>query len=256
MKFSIKKRIAALLFVLLFLPVSVGSTEVSADDLIYLTENFPPHNFIKNGQLVGASIEIIEMIWQKLGASKTRNDIQITPWARGLKQLENDPRTALFGMGYSRERALKFHWVGPYYTHAISLITKSDRLPDIITIEDAKNLHIGVVREDMGHQILLKNGFSEEKIDLSSDIDILFQKLKYKRFDMICYVTHSFFKYLETNGHDTLDYKSVYQIAQMKSGFGFNRQIPIQLINKFQLSLNQLIHEKKIDPILKKYKMK
>jgi len=229
---------------------------VTADDLIYMTENFPPHNFIRNNTLEGASVEILELIWEKMGTSKSRKDIKIIPWARGIKRLKNEPNTVLFGMGYSRERSVNFHWVGPYYTHTLALISKKSNPIKINRIEDAKHFQIGVVREDIGHQTLLKNGFSPQKLDLAGDIDSLYRKLKYNRFDMICYVEHSFFNYLATKTSDHYAFKPIFRVANMKSGFGFNKNIPSELIKKFQHSLDELIDENKVNSILNKYKMK
>ncbi len=253
----IKLSITLVFLISLFFSSSLYCAQaITANNLVYLSENFPPHNFIKDNNLKGASVEILELIWKKMGASKTRDDIEIMPWARGIKRLENESNTVLFGMGYSQERANKFHWVGPYYTHSLALISKKSKQLKINRIEDAKQFYIGVVREDMGHQILLKRGFPSQRLDLSSDIDILYKKLNYDRFDVICYVEHSFINYLTANKLNQHLFEPIFQISNMRSGFGFNKNIPSDLIEKFQHSLDELIDENKVNLILNKYKMK
>ncbi|MCK5162196.1 MAG: ABC transporter substrate-binding protein [Desulfobacula sp.] len=241
---------------ILFSPMNVFCKDtISADDLIYLTENFPPHNYEKNGRLVGASVEILEMIWKHIGASKTRNDIKLIPWARGIKRLENEPNIVLFGMGFSPDRIKKFHWVGPYYDHALSLIAKKEKKIKIHALEDAKVFQIGVVREDVGHQMLMNFHFLKSKLDLSSDIDILYNKLNYNRFNLICYVEPAFFKYLAKHNLNKDLFEPVFQISNMRSGFGFSKKIPDSLIITFQKALDALKENNSIDIILKKYKM-
>jgi len=240
-----------------FIPMNaLCNPEISADDLIYLTENFPPHNFEKDGRLMGASVEILELIWTRMGSSRRKSDIQLVPWARGIKRLENEPNVVLFGMGFSAERIKKFHWVGPYYEHALSLIAKKEKNIRIYKIEDAKEINIGVVREDIGHQMLLNLGFLPARLDLSPDIDSLYHKLAANRFNLICYVEPSFFEYADTQSPDRNIYEPIFQISNMKSGFGFSKNIPETLVKKFQNALDDLKTSSSIDVILKKYHMK
>ncbi len=258
MKMLIFKFSLILIFLFIFLsPLNAFCDDaITADDLVYLTEKFPPHNYVKDGRFVGASVEILEMIWKKLGASKTRADLEIIPWARGIKRLENEPNIVLFGMGFSVERAQKFHWVGPYYTHSLSLIAKKENKLQIHTLEDAKTFQIGAVREDMGHQTLIDFHFSQSKLDLSSDIDMLYNKLKYDRLNLICYVEESFFNYIDTHHLNKNLFEPVFQFSSMKSGYGFSKKIPASLIQKFQKALDQLKKDNAVNAILKKYGIK
>ncbi len=230
--------------------------KTTADDLIYYTENFPPHNYLDNGSLQGASVDILELIWQRLGSSKDRRNIILAPWARTIKMLENQPNMVLFGMGFSLERAKKFHWVGPYYTHELSLISKNNHPLSIPTLGYAKQFSIGVVRQDMGHQMLKSLGFQETHLDLSSDIEQLHKKFVRNRFELICYVKNAYFKYLDHLDTDPTIFKAVYQISMMRSGFGFSRQIPLSLIQQFQTALDELKADQSVARVLEKYDMR
>lgn len=229
---------------------------MTADDLVYLTENFPPHNFVKDGRIAGASMEILELIWKKLDCRKTHKDVRLMPWARAIKRLENEPNIVLFGMGYSVERVKKFHWIGPYYHHSLSLIAKKKHRFKIHHINDAKALLIGVVREDIGHQILLNLGFFPEHLDLSCDIETLFKKINYGRFNLVCYADQAFFKHISTHHPDTADlFETVLQVSNMRSGFGFSKQVPLSLVREFQRALNDLKGTSALASILEKYHM-
>ncbi len=239
---------------ILFFPISeIKAAPLTADDLIYYTENYPPHNYLDNNRLTGISIEIIELIWEKLGAAKTRENITLLPWARAIKQLETRPNTVLFGMGHTRERTKKFHWVGSYYSHTLSLICPKDSLIDITDLDQAKTFRIGVVRQDIGHHYLLEQGFDEASLDLCLDIEQLHQKFIHGRFDMICYARDTYFNYLTAQKKIPGNFKDVLTISMMKSGFGFNRNIPRTLIQDFQKALDELKAEGKVLQILKFY---
>ncbi len=241
-----------LIFSILF-PGPLWAKKITADDLVYYTENFPPHNYMEKDILQGASVDILELIWQKLGASKNRQDIIIAPWARTIKMLEKKSNMVLFGMGFSPERAKKFHLVGPYYTHELSLISKKSHPLIISTLEHAKIFPIGVVRQDMGHQMLKNLGFKETDLDLSSDIEQLHKKFIKNRFELICYIKHTYFKYLISVGANPDDFKAIYPISVMKSGFGFSKQIPLPLIRQFQTALDELKEDGSIALVLEKY---
>ena len=236
--------------------IPLGAAEMTANDLVYFTENYPPHNYLENDRLQGVSVEILQLIWQKLGASKTTEDITVVPWARGIKQLETEPNMVLFGMGFSPERAKKFHWVGPYYTHELCLISKRKHDLTILSLEQAKNFSIGVVRQDLGHQTLKSLGFKEKTLDLSSDLGQLHKKFIRNRFELICYAKDTYFKYLGISGYNPNDFKLAYSIAVMKSGFGFSKQIPLPLIQNFQTALDELLENQSVERILKKYNLR
>ncbi len=234
--------------------LALQQARVTADDLVYLTENFPPHNFEKNNRITGASVEILEMIWQRMGCNKTDKDIEMIPWARGIKRLENEPNIVLFGMGFSVERIKKFQWVGPYYKHSFSLIAKKAEKIKIHHINDAKTFLIGVVRQDMGHQLLLKKGFAPDNLDLASDIESLFNKINYNRFKLICYTDHAFLNYIGKHHPKKLgQFEPVFQVSNMRSGFGFSKKIPASLVQQFQKTLDELLNTAVVDEILKKY---
>lgn len=225
---------------------------LTADDLVYVTENFPPHNYLENSRLVGASVDILEQIWKKLGSARTRDHVQIMPWARAMKLLEVSPNMVLFAMGYSEERAEKFHWVGPYFTHELSLIVKKDDPVPIHNLDDAREFTIGVVRLDIGHQFLVENFFDPAGLDLCDDIDQLHRKFTHGRFRVICYVSHVFLNYAQS----ARNYEKILTVSEMTSGFGFSRRIPPALVEKFQIALDELRADGSVDSILKQYRMK
>jgi len=237
--------------------ISVTASErITADDLEYYTENFPPHNYMENGQLKGISVDILEMMWAKLGSGKTRADISILPWARAIRMLKTHSDMVLFGMGYSEERAEKFHWVGPYFTHELALIGRADDPVSIDRIDDARHLTIGVVRQDIGHQTLIERSFHPDRIELCDDIAQLHQKFVHHRFRVVCYVTHAYFNYLQRQDIPRHKFKKLFTISASKSGFGFSRKVPLDLINRFQGVLERLRAEGELDNVLNRYGMK
>ena len=74
---SMKVWIWLQLVILVFL--SPGT--LRAASLRILTENLPPLNYVKNGALMGPSVEMVKEIQKRIGS---REEIQVYPWGQGL----------------------------------------------------------------------------------------------------------------------------------------------------------------------------
>lgn len=242
--------------IMVFSVFPVYAQEPAAIDLIYLTESYPPHNYLENGRLTGVSIEILQLMWKKLGLSNTAADVKMLPWARGMARIQKEKNIVLFGMGYSAERSETLNWVGPYYAHSLFLIGKKEGKFSIHNLDDAKAFKVGVVREDVGHQILVKKGFPLSSLDLTNNADSLYRKLKAGRIDMICFMEDSAFKAMPKSGLNPDNYERLFEIFQLKSGFGFSKQVPKSVITDFQGALDAVIQDGSVASILKKYKLK
>ncbi len=224
------------------------------EDLVYLTEQLPPHNFIQDGEIKGISVEILEIIWQRLGAKLNRSDIQLVPWARGYYYILNRDNTVLFGMGYTEERAQLLQWVGPYYSHAVSIIGRRDSPFRFDSLAGYKRLKVGVVREDIGSQVLQKNGFDPATLDQANGMQAMLKMLNAGRIDVVCYMDDIFFDNIQKLGFNPDDFAVFYPIKVFKSGYGFSKGIPAELVARFQAELNRLIADGTVARIMEKYK--
>ncbi len=240
----------------LLLPANtVISKEITTDSLIYLTEDYPPHNYMEKGRLKGASVEILQLLWKKLGIPDKTSSIEMVPWARGMSMIKHKPNIVLFSMGSSKERATQLHWVGPYYSHPIGLIGRKSAHYNIKTLNDAKNLKIGAVRDDIGNSILLDFGFPQSSLELSNNQNSLFLKLKYNRINFISYSKSPAFEGMKKAGLNPDEYEMVYEIIKSNSGFGFSKQVPQQIIDDFQHALEDLVKNGAVKKVLLKYKL-
>ncbi len=62
-----------------------ASLPARCEELIIVTEDYPPLNYIENEVLVGPSVEIVKAIQKDLN---NKVDIAIMPWARGYTLTE------------------------------------------------------------------------------------------------------------------------------------------------------------------------
>lgn len=233
--------------------VYIYSDNKKAEDLIYLTENYPPQNFIEDGKLQGISVDILKMIWKNMGVDLSTEDITLVPWARGFKDILTKDNIVLFGMGFSEERNKVLNWVGPYYSHSLVLIGKKSNKTTITAIEDIKKYKVGTIKDDIGDQVLLSKEIPDSNLYRANSMAAMLKMLNSGRTDLICYMEDTFFIYLNDQKISHEDYEIIYTVAEYYSGYGFSKDIPEELVASFQKELDKLIKSGDIDKIIKKY---
>jgi polar amino acid transport system substrate-binding protein len=73
-------------------------------------EDYNPYNFAENGVITGFSVDLLRAISKQ---AKIDISIEIVPWKRYLKVVENTPNTLLFTATRNRIREDRFKWIGP-----------------------------------------------------------------------------------------------------------------------------------------------
>ncbi|MFM8453377.1 MAG: substrate-binding periplasmic protein [Gammaproteobacteria bacterium] len=154
------------------------------ENLEYLTEDFPPYNFKdQDGKIKGLNVDILIEIFRELGSAKTREDIQIKPWAIAYKEAQDsNKKTVLFSTTKTDVREKLFKWVGPlsYSENAILTLKGNPHGLKIKHEEDIKNFSCGAVLNDLGHSQLKKYGMDDGKIVITLRFDQLLNLLNNK----------------------------------------------------------------------------
>ena len=149
-----KKKVQIIITLLiLLLPRTIFSAE-----LMILTENLPPLNFIKDDVLMGPAVDMVKEIQRRVGSY---DQIQVYPWARAYKMALEEANIVLFGMARTEVRDDKFYWTGPVAEKRDILASKKNSGLVINSLEDAKKVdHIGTLRDDAKEIFLQRNGFT------------------------------------------------------------------------------------------------
>ena len=107
---------------LIGLPGAVSAQTV--DDLTFITEDYPPFNFERDGKRQGIAVDALAEMLALAGARKTRADIKVWPWARGYETALKEKNTVLFSTTRTEAREGLFKWVGPIMPSRIVLVAK------------------------------------------------------------------------------------------------------------------------------------
>ncbi|MBF0258059.1 MAG: ABC transporter substrate-binding protein [Desulfamplus sp.] len=230
----------------------------SLNDLMIMTENYPPFNFSKDDILQGIAVDLMEAMLKKAGSDKTRKDIQLLPWARGYHYLQNEKNACLFATTRTDERDKLFKWVGPISDTTIVLTSRKDRKVSIKTPDDLKKYKIGAVIKDIGEQLLLDAGLDPKNIDSTGGTNAVLKSIKKMnigRMDAFAYEESVLKWELKQQGFDVNQYETVYVLKSGELYYAFNSNTSDEIIQKLQQALDDLKktdeYQKIKDPYLK-----
>lgn len=134
--------------------------------LTFITEEYPPYNYLNNQQLTGLSIDLLEAIFTATKTPLSRHNIRYYPWVRGYELALSQPNIVLFSTTRTAAREANFHWVGPIAQDRVVLLTHRNAPITINSLAQAieRGLTVAVIREDIGAQALLEAGYPERLI--------------------------------------------------------------------------------------------
>lgn len=247
------KKLKSLFLTLILLSMSVSANAQSVDSIKLMTEEYPPYNFMKDGQSQGISVDLMEEMLKKMGSKKTRKDMPVLPWARSYKMVLKEKNTALFLMTRTSEREASFKWVGPIIDLSIVLTAKKSKNIKISNDSDIMKYKIGTVRDDVGEQLLLGKGISKGKLDRVSKAKSNIKKLKSGKIDLISYDEAVTKWVLKSIGANIGDYEAVYTLQKGAGFYAFHKDTPDSIIKQFQEALDKVKASGKYKQITDKY---
>jgi len=127
-----------------------------------VTEHFPPYNFInKDGEVDGLATQLVKKVLNKAGVDY---DIQLMPFARAFKFVNEQKNYLIYTFGRTPEREAYFEWIGPASKpdHIWFYKLKSNKdtpLTPYCSLERFKPFTIAVANQTTYHKFLLNNGF-------------------------------------------------------------------------------------------------
>ena len=215
-----------------------------ADTLHFVTEEYAPFNYTKDGKITGIAVEQVEAIAKAAGVDYT---LEIMPWARAFAMAENQPKYCVFTAGYNRERADRFVWVNPFLKDEMVLLKRKGDGKSPATLQDALGMKVGSQRGDFAVEALEELGFKD--IDLAADIDITLRKLLSSRIDLMPTSIKTYDRMVK-DGHPV---EKAMLMAGQIYGLACHRQTPQSLVKALQAGLDKLILSGEQDRIFTAY---
>jgi len=152
-----------------------------AQTLNVVTET-TPNTYLQNGRVAGPATDVVEATLKRAGLTDYRIDLY--PWARAQDLALREPFVLIYPIARTPERENRFRWVGEikrsrYYLYALQ--GRNDI--HVAQLDDARNWSIGVVRDDVRQQALVKRGFT--RLAVSAQPLENFRKLFHRQIDLV-----------------------------------------------------------------------
>lgn len=215
-----------------------------AETLHFVTEEYAPFNYSKDGKITGIAVEQIQSITNAAGIDYK---LDIMPWARAFAMAESQPMHCVFTAGYNRARADRFVWVNPLLKDEMVLLKRKDGSKEPVTLNAALRMKVGSQRGDFAVEALEDLGFKD--IDLAADIDISLRKLLSGRIDLMPTSVKTY-ENLVKLGQPV---EKAMLMAGQVYGIACHKNTPPDLIKRLQAELDKLILSGEQDRIFTAY---
>lgn len=153
----------------------------SAAPLRVVTEELPPYSMTINGKPAGMATEVVQAVLDEMGE---HSNIQVMPWARAYDIALNGRNVLIYSLARTPARESLFTWVEPIVSGHWKLYSLNPNLR-LHSLDEARRYQIATVKDDVGEQFLLDNGFQIGKnLQSSNRYDINYEKLRMGRVDL------------------------------------------------------------------------
>jgi polar amino acid transport system substrate-binding protein len=155
---------------------SVLSTAQAAP-LVITTEDYPPFNMMKGGELSGLSTDILK---KAFADAKVDYNITLYPWQRAYDMAVKEDNTCVYSTTLTDQRQSLFKWVGPVVKNDWILFAKADSTAKVTSLDDIKGATIGGYQGDALTLYLKEKGM---KVDEASNDSVNPKKLQAGHID-------------------------------------------------------------------------
>lgn len=207
-------------------------------DLLVLTEEYPPFNYMENGTLKGISVDFLDTTLNNMGINLTRDSIKILPWEEAYNTTLTRSNTLLFSTGRIPQREDQFLWAGPIISDTKVLWTINRN--ESSQISDIHSSRIVAITNDTGIAMAEKAGASPDQIIEVSSSEQAIRMVENGSVDMWSYGELSGQSMINRFADDPKAFSPVMKIGNIDEYFAFNKDTNPGFISEFNNTLANL----------------
>ncbi len=234
-----------------FLILIITTPLAFAEELKFVSVDFPPYSFQTPSGGKGAMYEVVQEIAKRLGQSA---EIDFIPWARARFKVENNKGIAIIPLARTPDREEKYTWVIHILDDPYVLVTLKNSKVDITTLTTSKNLKIGVLTGSVGDTLLKKLGFTNLE-QASTDIQNV-KKLKLGRIDAWATAYSCRGQYKKEADLDLNEVRTGAELTIVHEYLGASKSLDQTVVKKWQNEFNKMKKDGSYLAIMKKYNQK
>lgn len=237
----------------LLLLLSLTSAAHASEPLVLLTENFPPYNMSSDGKSFAREPEIQGIAADLVREMFRRAEIPYSmtlrfPWTRVYQQARDTPNHGVFVMARQPEREAQFKWVGPLGPDDWVLLAREHSDIQLDNLEQAKGLRIGAYKGDAIAENLARRGLKPVLVLRDQDNA---RKLYSGEIDLWA-TGDPAGRYLARQIGVTA-FKTVLRFNGTQLYLALNRQVPDEVVEKLQDSLDRMREDGFVDATFARY---
>lgn len=220
--------------IMLGFAAGIGAADRHPTGLKILTEESPPLNFMRDGEVTGLASDVVRELVKRTG---TGGQIRLVPWQEGYRALATQPDVALFSTVMTAERKPLFQWVGPLAVLDTNLYALKGSGIRIANLDDARKIgRIATVSKYYSEQILEKEGFAN--IRSYPDRETTVRELLAGKVQLLASSNLGMPAALGKRGASMDDVESVFTLSTDLFYIAFSKAVPPALVGRWQNALD------------------
>lgn len=225
---------------------------LSKNQMIILTEEYPPLSYTENDSIKGYAYDIVQLIQDEMN---THYPIQVLKWNEAYKTALSKENVVIFTLEKTHEREDLFYWIGPIGSNTTSFYTRNDNTFKVNNLYDLKNLKsIATTTDWYSEQFLKKEGFSN-LMSLPNPEDNVKMLMKAKvDATLLSDLTAPFI--IKRASYTTTDLKQVYTLMESSFYIGISRKTNYRLVKKWENAFMKIKAQGLIDTLAYQWQLK
>lgn len=230
----LKKILISVLFVTCFI------SSLYSENLIILTQNSSPFNYVKKGKVVGITVDLAKEMFKKANLPFSQKDIVVDTLSSVLSQVMTTPNSILLTTVKLPARAKLMQWIGPIADIRLVLVAKKSSNVSIKSPSDFKKYKIATFKNTGPESALVKKGAKINDLIRVSTPKQAYKMLDLDRVQVIAAADLPFLYNLIKRKKNLNDYEIVYTIKKVKFYMGVNLDTPKSTVEKLQKALKEV----------------
>ncbi|MBB2485971.1 transporter substrate-binding domain-containing protein [Mitsuaria sp. WAJ17] len=205
--------------------------------------------YMEQGQLKGNSVAFVELSLRRAGLQPYQS--MLVPWARAYDMALKEPNVLIYLLARTPEREPLFEWVGELLRLRYRLYgLKAREDLQLHSMADARDLRVGVVRDDVRHQRLKALGFT--RLVVSSDISETLRQLRRGQVDLVPMGARDLAENCRLMGLDCAQFRLVLPLPELdvSAYMAFSRGTPVAKIQALRKAYEALRREGQLQQMM------
>ena len=232
---------------------------LSASEITFMTHHTKGCTYVNtNGELhgnehAGTRAFFVELIREMMTEMNTPSQkIEDVPFKRGLTIVQETANYAFFNVARTAERENTVKWVGPIFPFQAYFYETKNAPTGIQTLEDAKKISTCVMRGSLYEKALVKEDFA--RLQRVTSYEQCFKILAIERARLTVMATNNVDSEIRAAKLSVNDFVKTPVMLFKKDGYiVFSKNVPDQIIKKWQEALDKIKRTGKYDLIYKRF---